>query len=116
MCVVCIGTAVTFVVLGTSAVIGSAFGIKPPQSNRAKFINLVGSLSLTAITSLALKVLLGISVFGSYGFSLQGIPLMMLWTTPMAIIYSIGINLLLNRVWSEKTCQEKKACCCAGKI
>lgn len=112
MCVACVGTAAAMVVLGTSAVVGSVFGIKPPRSNNAKFINLLGSLSFTAITSLALKVLLGISVLGNHGFSLEGITSMMLWITPMTIIYSVAINLLLNRFWSEKNSQVKSCSCC----
>lgn len=111
MCGVCIGAGATVVILGTSAVIGSAFGIKPPQTRIQKAISVIGSLCLAAITSIAIKLLFNVSVFGGHGLSLLGISFMVLWTTPMAIIYSVGINLLLDRYATEHGHSGTKSCC-----
>lgn len=99
------------VALGISTFLGSYIGIKPPESNKAKMLSLLGSVSLVALTTFSLKSALDFSICGGYGASFTGMSFIALWTVPMTVIYLIGINYLIQRFSSTKSCASHSCSC-----
>lgn len=108
--------------------VGGYFGIKPPTHSGGRELSAALTASLIAITAIALKALFNISLCAGGGLTLKGILLASSIGLVMGMIYSIGINYLLNRhvfpsqdqQEPDETCEKPKQdldppCCCKHK-
>lgn len=78
--------------------VGGYFGIEPPSHPGGRILSAVITANLIAITAIALKALFNISLCtGSGTFTLENILLVGAKGLIMGVIYSIGVNYLLNR-------------------
>lgn len=76
---------------------GGYFGIEPPTYPGGRELSATITANLIAITVIALKSLFDISLCVGGGVSLENIVRVGLKTLVMGVIYSIGVNYLLNR-------------------
>jgi hypothetical protein len=96
-------------------ILGGYLEINPPQTFKGKALSVFITSTLVSLTVIALKVFANISVCSGAGLSLLGISLIMVKTIPLAIIYSIGVNYILGRLFPElfnPLVIPKKSCCC----
>ena len=101
-----------------SGFLGSYLGISPPKTWQGKIFSGVITATLTGISVVALKVFLGITLCSGGGATLSNIVLVGAKTVPMALLYSLGVNYLINRFFSssdEKNCSSRHSCCCSEK-
>lgn len=77
--------------------IGGYFGINSPPHSKGKIVSALITANLIAITVIALKIIFHISLCVGGEFSQANIARVVIKTFLMGIIYSIGVNYLLNR-------------------
>jgi hypothetical protein len=78
--------------------IGRYIGIQPPPHFEGRILSAIITVNLIGITVIALKALFNISLcVAGEGFSGRNIALVGTKISIMWIIYSIGVNCLLNR-------------------
>lgn len=104
MCVVCPFAGVA------AFTVCSFLGINPPPTFKGRMVSLALSASAVLITAVALKSLVGISLCTGTGlFTAENIAHVAVKSMLLTILYSIGINALLNRfVYSENCCCNKE--------
>jgi hypothetical protein len=90
--------------------IGSAFGISPPESVKGKVISLAISGSLTMITASALKIFYHFSFCDGGYYTLKTFIRVAVVLFVIGNIYSLGVNYLLNK-YVYVPSPEKKDCC-----
>jgi hypothetical protein len=95
--VVAMGCLVCPVVGWFGGWIGGYFGIQPPKSTNGQILSAVITASLISITIIALKVLFNVSLCVGGSVNLGNVARIGIPTVIMGIIYSIGVNYLLNR-------------------
>gem|GEM_PF-5239867 len=76
---------------------GGYFGVQPPPHFKGRLLSAFITASLTLITIIALKVFCGISFCRGGQFTLANILRVGFQTLILGMIYSIGINSLLNK-------------------
>jgi hypothetical protein len=76
---------------------GGYFGIEPPTHPGGRELSAAITANLIAITAIALKALFNISLCAGGGFTLKNILLVGAKGIILGVIYSIGVNYLLNR-------------------
>ena len=77
--------------------IGGYFGILPPEHSGGRILSAVITANLITITIIALKVLFNVSLCVDGDVNLRNIVCVGAKTFIMGVIYSIGVNYLLNR-------------------
>ena len=77
--------------------LGGFLGINSPDIPEGKILSAVITANLIGITVIALKAIFNISLCIDGRFTLKNIALVGVKTLCMGIIYSIGVNYLLNR-------------------
>lgn len=90
-------------------ILGGYFGINPPKTNKGKCISIAATSTLVSLTVIALKVFGKIAICEGAGLSAYGVSLILVKTIPLALIYAIGVNYLLDRFVYNKPC------CCKDK-
>lgn len=91
-------------------ILGGYIGINPPKTVQGKCISILTTSSLVSLTVIALKVFAKITICNFAGLTPYGVGLILAKTIPMAIVYSIGVNYLLNRFVYNPP--KAKPCCC----
>lgn len=94
--------------------IGSYFGINPPESTKGKILSGVLTASSVLITIIALKVIFNSTFCVGGTFTLRNMIQVGFPALILGIIYSIGVNWLLDRWVYHPPIQkqEEKKCCC----
>lgn len=77
--------------------IGGYFGINTPAHPGGQLLSALITANLICITVIAMKSLFGISLCKGGTFTFQNIARVGIITLPMGILYSIGVNFILNR-------------------
>lgn len=77
--------------------VGGYFGIQPPRDQRGRMISAAITATLISTTLIAVKVLFNVSLCRGGEFTLANIACVGAKTLIMGVIYSIGVNYLLNR-------------------
>lgn len=77
--------------------VGAYFGVPPPQHPGGQILSSLITANLVGMTVVALKAMFNISLCGGREVNLTNIILVGVKTVMMGIIYSIGVNYLLNR-------------------
>lgn len=110
--------------------IGGYFGINTPQHPGGELFSALITANLISITVIALKSLLGISLCKGGTFTFENIGRVGIITMPLGILYSIGVNFILNNYVfpaEDPTCEtspeeeilnaeeEVPPCCCKKK-
>jgi hypothetical protein len=112
--------------------VGGYFGIEPPQRPGGRALSALITANLISITVIALKILFDISLCVGGGFTLANIARVGIKTLILGVIYSIGVNYLLNHYvfpppsQVEQTCEDSldqieiaeetsSPCCCKCK-
>lgn len=99
-------------------VIGGYFGIKSPHSFGGRCLSILTTASLVSLTVIALKKMFNISPCYGMGFTPASIAVVVVQTLVLGIVYSIGVNYLLNRfVFNQPQQQQLQPenhheCCC----
>ncbi|CUI17717.1 conserved membrane protein [Candidatus Protochlamydia naegleriophila] len=84
--------------------IGGYLGIHPPATFRGRCISGLATAGLVSATIVALKTIFKISLCYGTGFTLANVSVVLAKTLAMGIVYSIGVNFLLNRfIFIERT-------------
>ncbi len=76
--------------------IGGYFGIQSPPHFEGKVFSAVITANLISLTVIALKAIFDVSLCGGGGATLGNVAKIAVKTLVMGIIYSIGVNYLLN--------------------
>lgn len=76
---------------------GGYLGIHPPEHSGGRILSAVVTANLISITVIALKAIFNISLCQGGGFTLENFIRVGIKALIMGIIYSIGVNYLLNR-------------------
>lgn len=76
---------------------GGYFGICPPKNSGGRILSSVITANLISITVLVSKSLFHLSLCTGEGFTLGNISLIVTKTLLLGLVYSIGVNYLLNR-------------------
>lgn len=77
--------------------VGGYFGISPPKFSGGRIFSAVITANLISVTIIALKALFNISLCVGGEWNLANIARVGIKTLVMGIIYSIGVNYILNR-------------------
>ena len=77
--------------------LGGYFGIHPPQHSGGRMFSAVITANLISITVIALKVFFDISLCAGGEFTLGNMLRVGIKTLILGIIYSIGVNYILDR-------------------
>lgn len=91
--------------------IGGYFGISPPKQKEGRILSALITANLITVTIIALKVLFNISLCAGGQLTLANVALVVGKTLIMGVIYSIGVNYLLNRYMFPEQ-PSKPSCCC----
>ena len=98
--------------------LGGFFGINPPQHQGGRLLSAAVTASLISVTVIALKAFFNISMCAGGEFTLENIVRVVIKTLVMGIIYSIGVNYLLNRlvfstpIKQQPDLDQSPPCCC----
>jgi len=98
-------------------IIGGYIGVNPPVTFGGKCLSAWTTANLVALTVIGLKVFGNIAICEGLGCSLKGLSLIFAKTMVLGIIYSIGVNYLLNRfVYGQPAPKEEvlPPCCRKG--
>ena len=77
--------------------VGGYFGVLPPKHSKGRFISAFITANLMSITIIALKKIFNVSLCKGGGWTLHNIVQVGTKALILGIIYSIGVNYLLNR-------------------
>ena len=77
--------------------LGSYIGINPPQHRLGKFVSALITATLTLVTIVALKIIFNTTLCVGGTFTLENCVRVGLPALALGIVYSIGVNYLLNR-------------------
>lgn len=92
--------------------LGGYVGIRPPSQTEGRIFSTAVTTSLVSITIIALKTLFNTSLCIGGKSYLENIIRVASVTFLLGIIYSIGVNYLLNRYFfSPPPRQEESPCC-----
>lgn len=99
--------------------IGGYLGIHSPATFKGRCISSLATAGLVSATVVALKIIFNISLCYGPGFTLVNVSAVLAKTLAMGIVYSLGVNFLLNRFVfvaaappSVPTPIERPHCCC----
>ena len=101
--------------------LGGYVGIDPPQRPGGKLFSALITANLITITLIALKSLFDFSLCKDGRFTFENVARVILFTIPMGVVYSIGVNYLLNNYVFPSDCDEPLVedepphCCCNNK-
>ncbi|KIC70953.1 hypothetical protein [Candidatus Protochlamydia amoebophila] len=95
MCPVC--PPVSFL----GGLLGGYCGVNPPTTFKGHCISLVSTATLVTTTVVALKVLFRIPFCYGTGFTFSNVSFILAKTLVLGVIYSMGVNFLLNRFASH---------------
>lgn len=77
--------------------IGGYLGIHPPATVRGRCVSGLATAALVSTTIVALKAIFNISICYGTGLTAANVSIILAKTLAMGIVYSIGVNFLLNR-------------------
>jgi len=90
--------------------VGGYFGVAVPKRPELRIMSALITAGMILVTVVALKCLFGIAICDGNGdFSLRNIVQVGVITLPLGIVYSIGVNYLLNQLFPESSSSH---CCC----
>lgn len=90
--------------------VGGYFGIKPPAHSGGRLLSAVITANLISVSIIGLKALFGISLCIGGTFSMDNIVRVGSKALLMGIVYSIGVNFILNRyVYSSSVDPDQKS-------
>lgn len=96
--------------------VGGYFGVKPPEHSGGRLLSAAITANLIAVSIIGLKAVSGISLCVGGTFNIENIIRVGLKALFMGVIYSIGINYILNRyVYSSPDEKERPSGCGCGK-
>lgn len=96
--------------------LGGYFGINAPEHWKGRIVSAFITASMVCVTTIALKHFWGISLCSPGRTTMEKIAVAGLKALVLSIVYSIGVNFLLNRYvfppTADKCDNEEKSCCC----
>lgn len=99
--------------------IGGYLGIDPPATFKGRCISGLATAGLVSATIVALKKIFNISLCYGTGFTVDNVSVILAKTLTIGLIYSIGVNYILNRFafvntnpQPISTLSEHPSCCC----
>lgn len=104
--------------------LGGYFGVNPPEHWKGRVISAFITANMVCVTAIALKYFWGISLCSPGRTQMEKIAIAGIKAVLMSIVYSIGVNFLLNRyIYSkavdkgteEESTTAAKPCCCKNK-